>query len=112
MIPKNELRVGNWVMTSSDSQPYLQIKYGEEIDYCAIYNNPIPITTSFLENYCIQDEVVKLKPYLLFVENVVADAYWFGIEKTMVEINSIHQLQNIYFQFIGKELTLKLNEKN
>lgn len=119
MIPKNELRTGCWVKTMSDSNPYLQIKYGEEIDYCAVYNEPIEITEELLSRCGFEERAVKGFYYLdigndtllvsggeaVWVEKIVKDE---DLSVGLGGAESIHQLQNLYFTLCNKELDVEL----
>jgi len=117
MIPKNELRIGNWVETMSIGTPnqYLQIKYGEEIDYCAIYNNPIPLTHEVLiklgfikdrNGFALPDKmslsfsVTKELGYLACWEDKALHLPY--------DLKYVHQAQNLYFYLTNDELPFSL----
>lgn len=115
MIPKNELRIGSWVETMSTSNPYLQIKYGEHIDYCAVYDNPILLTPEVLEK-CgfqpFQDGFITINGVGEYNYRMLITKQnrwqWTCNKSYCVKFDYLHELQNLYFALTGEELNIKL----
>ena len=122
----NELRIGNWVKwnyeESSDGNAY-PVEFGYELD--DIKNNPnivepIPLTEEWLvkfgfdkeeeydEGKVIDYRMTLMKNSLEFV------SFWesediTGVNQcqTGVDVEYVHQLQNLYFALTGTELEIK-----
>lgn len=124
MIQTNELRIGNWVRdTESDMNikvagldPY-EIFVGEIDEEKEIYDcrdiEPIPLADELLEKCGFKDTGDNV-----FIHNLYFDIYkdkdgyypynfhegvCFGCA-----IDSLHQLQNIFFSLTGKELEIEI----
>lgn len=65
---------------------------------------PIPLTMDLLETVHAP-QLEKLKQFMSTL-NDGAGGWWFGTEATKKRIEFLHQLQNLYFDFIGEELQL------
>ena len=128
MILKNELRLGNWVKTEYKEIGNIKIT---EIRESVIYSNktngisyssllPIQLTEKILLKYgFIEDDFNKNGDLYLPLKNICLDGhldYLYVKDKSevvklrsirSVEIKSLHQLQNLYFCLVGKELEIK-----
>ncbi|AGO48342.1 hypothetical protein Phi10:1_gp001 [Cellulophaga phage phi10:1] len=109
-----ELRIGNYVNSLYESSTKVKsivesTEWGGH--YIETENNktsimavePIPLTEDWLECF----GVLKPEyPYSFEVAIIGGDyrAIWNGIMK---EVKYVHELQNLYFALIGKELTTK-----
>ena len=102
------------------------LKCKDYIDTKIIHFKPIPLTEEWLlkfgfeyTNECdeIKELVFKISDWLKFYfnneDNYKSGCLFVGIEETdigssnAVFIESVHQLQNLYFALTGKELSLK-----
>jgi hypothetical protein len=100
MIQVSELRIGNWF--------YI----GEMIGQCnadsfkdtSIFD-PIPLTPEILEK-CDWNDYKKFCINSYFKIDEVGHLYYCG-DFTGINIEHLHQLQNLYFALTGKELTFK-----
>jgi len=108
-IAANELRVGNWYKNKSDDYPFNQIKYGHEIDYVAVYCEPIPLTEEWLLKLCFNhdDGIYSSKNELIvfYIERDELECEYLGYSLP-IKIKHVHQLQNLYFALTGEELTI------
>ena len=100
----NELRIGNWVETF---EGVIQIQNGWEIDEgneC----QPIPLTEEWLEKFGFEysdlngdSGLWKIPPFQIY-----GKCNQFIYEYAL-DVNYVHQLQNLYFALTGEELTIK-----
>ena len=110
MIPPNELRLGNWTLDKKGN--YFKITAGAEIDQSETLS-PIPLTNTVLE-----DCGFAFHTYLKLWQNVkqrqmkapemeldgdfnVRD---FGHRFIGLQLKSLHQFQNFFFELKGIEL--------
>jgi hypothetical protein len=126
MIKANELRIGNWM--KRDSQPN-----GFQIDEDSFFiikqhpdwYEPIPLTPEILiacgfQKYGDFDngsvDFYSNGKFKLQVNNIANGNIWLCLwtipndskEQLDVQIKFVHQLQNIFYNLIGKELEIKL----
>lgn len=132
MIKANEIRVGNWLNDPRQYNPKFfpktengyfkatarDIQYAEEFD-------PIPLTEEILlkcgfkkteEYYASYEENIDVYTIGFFNIAFIDNEYklWICIEEdtfysfSWTKIQYIHQLQNLYFALIGKELEINL----
>jgi len=119
MINANELRIGNWVLIESHITTVNHIMGDED------YFLPIPLTPEILEK-CgfvknkVQNDCIELGGIDFHLELMWGkENYYYpmltqtpqGCEERTVflnRINSLHQLQNLYFALTGQELEVKL----
>lgn len=117
MIPRKELRIGNWVnchfQTTNFNAQVLEVRHGgvlvQDGEYKNIYSydNISPIQLTEWELRKAQFKEVnrkffhdKLTPYIYKGKG------FYGSEITP-EIRCVHQLQNLFFALSGEELTIK-----
>jgi hypothetical protein len=113
MIKANELRLGNLV--------YPDMSYPEPIKVCAkdfedtLHLNPIPLTEEWLLKFgfvlCETEPWNVWSDELLYLTDVLkkGDGFnWMVKHNEAIPINSVHQLQNLYFALTGKELKIEL----
>jgi hypothetical protein len=129
----SELRINNWYKNMSIDNPFNQIKYGHDIDYVAVYCEPIPLTEEWLLKFGFNkivydsEETGYSVEYNLEVNKDIFISYLddfscaifaseerrskdFGVLPKWEAIRYVHQLQNLYFALIGEELKLKEDE--
>jgi hypothetical protein len=103
-VRANELRIGNWVETF---EGVIQIQNGWEIDEgneC----QPIPLTEEWLLKFGFEysdlngdSGLWKIPPFQIYGK------YNQFIYDYRLDVNYVHQLQNLYFALTGEELTIK-----
>lgn len=124
MINPKELRIGNIINSSGLAMVVLRI-YEDRV-FCHEYEpktilevpkdidaNPIPLTHEILEKAGGQFCDGLGSKWYIFVNNqynVVIDLIGRGyfIKDSHSELQSVHQLQNLYFALTGEELEIKL----
>ena len=136
MIQANEMRIGNKVhyqTAEGDILPntidWQDLKWlsedGKSFNLC---HSPIPLTEEWLVNLGFEIQNKKNNHYVINDPNGYADTHKISIFKTINEqwhiafsdtlngykdyipttkIQYVHQLQNLYFDLTGEELTLK-----
>lgn len=119
-ISINELRVGNYVSISNnivifDSGDFADAYYNHNgiSDYMD-YIKPIQLTEDWLVKFGFEkpkfcgfyqsDYIVELNDR--FVINDRKDGFFY-VDAPNLCIESVHQLQNLYFALTGEELTIK-----
>lgn len=111
-VKANELRIGNWV-SSKDTAVQIEEITSETVRYCygeftLDFINPIPITKEGLLRFGFNLKVVygsnfwELGKILIIEDENGEFEFAWGMK-----IKGIHQLQNLYFALIGRELKLK-----
>ena len=120
----NELRIGNYVQY--EEQLFYAIEDGIDIDAASIYH-PIPLTEEWLVKFGFKKEKVNDLYDSAFIRSHVLQSelylrpsneggyYWgFNTPDALNQefydckpIKYVHQLQNLYFSFTGKELKRK-----
>jgi hypothetical protein len=130
MINANELRIGNWVnFTGNGNDNFIKVNelWKRELvsDYmgnelCLFYTEddlqPIPLTPEILEKCGFvrkQDWFYKAFFVLGFLttdSHFQTELKFAGTEGDwrVLDITSLHQLQNLYFCLVGEELLIKL----
>ena len=101
---QNELRIGNWI--SNGAMP---ITAGfDQIRYAEIFQ-PIPLTDEWMVKFGFE-----LLPWGWVKKSdtgtslrITTHHYFAREGNSSIKIESIHQLQNLYFALTGTELTLK-----
>ncbi|GEO12268.1 hypothetical protein [Segetibacter aerophilus] len=117
MIQSIDLRIGNWVEITGKG--FVQIVNGQSIDTLTLSGaNPIPITHSLLLAFGFiqrgESELYDLKgsnfTYHLGVRRVTifhpGNAFWHWLGS---HIDHVHQIQNLYYCLIGRDLVLNSN---
>jgi hypothetical protein len=128
MIEAKELRIGNLVYHNKDIKKVWEVRHesvcfyaGEDSRARHCYQNiclkglsPIPISEEWLMDFGAKIVFVKeIKYYVInglsFLYNGV-DGYYMGLGKAFsVYVESVHKLQNLFYEVRGKELELKDN---
>jgi hypothetical protein len=112
MIQANELRIGNYVFLKSKNKIW-KITCGQEIDTGKDSNDfePIPITYELLLlnlGFEERGSGFGINRFSLAYKCSDKEQFFYSTwHDGVVEIQYIHQLQNLYFAITGKELTLK-----
>jgi hypothetical protein len=104
-MEENELRIGNWVL--SPTQGEIQIENGWQIDEGEEVK-PIPLTEEWLEKFGFEysdlngdSGLWKIPPFQIYGK------YNQFLYDYRLDVNYVHQLQNLYFALTGEELTIK-----
>lgn len=128
MLKSNELRVGNWI-EAYPGGPVQVVSLGTDVVNGIIHTpnfvgathggilSPIPLTTEILHN-CGFKKGEKWYIHQVYYNGIIDICHTrgcftygrkteYGFDST-IDIESLHQLQNLYFALIGKELTLNL----
>ena len=105
MINANELMIGNFIYREKS-----KIGKIEQIaPYITVFDKlePIPITEEWLTKKFIFKQIDKYTFVLngIFIHKRLS-GFIFNIGKRKIKLNSIQQLQNLYFALTKKELTL------
>jgi hypothetical protein len=115
MIAPNELRLGNWVDVYDSVTGSCYRQADITIIGSSEFVNPLPLTPEILEasgfekdpHYWDGDEYYYLKPVSIkFGRDGSAPTVFLDQEEMPVQ--SVHQLQNLYFALVGKELVANL----
>ena len=106
----NELRIGNWVEASVQFQ--IDAKFIYEYSVVGGDYKPIPLTEKWLVKFGFdKDGKMKGTGFLFRIcfDEKAPYAYLetYGGGEYKIEIEYIHQLQNLYFALTGEELTIK-----
>ena len=107
----NELRIGNWVFDLEEKENTEVIQWTFESDYFTSLE-PIPLTEEWL---------IKFGFTVLYGEGIAKGWLHKGLIQycltggsvcynynNLTRVESVHQLQNIYFALTNEELTIKL----
>ena len=124
MINAKDLRIGNSVLLGNSSLSVYQIIYdrrnGYSInskDYKEDFFDPIPLTKEILikcgfhkfNNAWVQKDFTENNSKFYFsIWNLIDDEFKYNSAEFDIEINSLHQLQNLYFALTGEELEINL----
>lgn len=118
MIPVNDLRTGNWIFDSNSD--FKKLETGADLDKAANYT-PIPITREILIHcgfrYDTYFNVWQLK------KNALATGYEMEVDSTYnvrdfghryvgIKLETLHQLQNLYYSMKQEELPLNTLTRN
>jgi hypothetical protein len=112
MISAKDLRIGNWYKNHSNTSPFAKIGYGHEIDYVAVYCDPIELTPDILVK-CgfVEDDKWEYSKFDLrfTLKNgeLIPDPYYTG-QAVQVNVKSLHQLQNLIYALTNEELNIQL----
>jgi hypothetical protein len=125
-MEENELRIGNYIKRKQ-SGTIVETKQFMLHDYELKYFEPIPLTEEWLLKFGFKKSIVK-EPWFernkielfkyskgdFFLLGRYNTAYGIGLHDIWdgMEINLqyVHQLQNLYFALTAEELTIKPNE--
>ncbi len=101
-----ELRINNWYKNMSIDNPFNQIKYGHEIDYVAVYCEPIPLTREWILNFGFQEKYSEKRIYFrikgMLIEVKNGSKFYYN----NIHLKHVHQLQNLYFALTNEELKI------
>jgi hypothetical protein len=113
-----ELRIGNWFYYSGGwLQPDGEFQWNEsywlKLLECRIdleHIHPIPLTTEWLEKFGFKGTIGQSNPFcgynsVLFIDdNSNVEIYYCNTLLRVIQY--VHQLQNLYFALLGKELEI------
>ena len=112
----NELRLGNYVYTETMEEPFELTEITDVEDQSHRYHKSIKLTEKWFKyfnfriskNYCSIDLDSELR--LLIVKktgSMILQNYFSGDEVSLpTALESVHQLQNLYFTLTGEELKI------
>ncbi len=112
MIPQKELRIGNWVVDSKGAS--MSLSSGAQVDEFESYS-PIPMSDDLLvrcgftyqEHFKIwQKEKPAPQGGFEMQMNTDYEVCDFGKRSLGVQLTSLHQLQNLFFMLIGKDISI------
>lgn len=117
MIDVRELRIGNYVLNhkkevkrvfSVQQQGFVSVETANGNPHDSSLLFPIPITEELLSKCGFKKHIWGSATFY-YHSLIELDAH-FCLKSVdyNIEIKSLHQLQNIYFSLIGKELDLRL----
>ena len=110
-----ELRIGNWFRKIDDDGDRPEQVAPEDLlawSKGAGYGSPIPITAKWLERFGFRKHVngsYSIDDYLItFDEDGFRLEYGeYCTQGSLIDLNHVHQLQNLYYALTGTELELK-----
>lgn len=112
MIQLTELRVGNTILKNNETitisiTDLSQIEAGNENFY------PVMLTTNVLEAYSFDKEEIEYIGNLWVrhpLQLLEEEGFWYvnAKLKKLLQVHTLHQLQNLYFALKGEELIAKL----
>ena len=117
MINAKELRIGN-LLQCAGSDNYFEVTADDLqfIDSGSSKAKPIPLTEDWLLKFGFQQKCVSQTPYCLNGFSIYPNdnnkhciLYYKSVE--IIELKSVHQLQNLYFGLTGTELELNETTK-
>ena len=112
-----ELRIGNSVLS-----PFKKIEYVTKIGYTKIWTNrgcyfiseiePIELTEEWLLKFGFlsnpYDDVYELGSFHVHCDKTTGVLrLWCEINDRIVDLKTVHRLQNLYFSIYEEELTIK-----
>jgi len=112
-IKENELRIGSWVLYKDSREVQITANDFSEIEnvphWCEIFIKAIPLTEEWLVKlgfgepgkYALRD--LKAGHFHLSWE----DGNGMFLESIGINIEYVHQLQNLFFTLTGEELIIK-----
>jgi hypothetical protein len=126
----SELRIGNFVNTidnilmtvsriekeeysgwNGDDFDIVCLEYGKKDSYFEGVFEPIPLTEEWLLKFGAKELNAKrgiLKEFVLKTVRVeMSNSGNFNYKNSKLVLDSVHQLQNLYFALTGEELTIK-----
>jgi hypothetical protein len=101
----NELRIGNWIQDGNEFEQitidHLNCLYSGRCEY-----DPITLTEEWLLKFGfeITDNFQTKDRFQTHKQDGII---WFEYGYIVVELNYVHQLQNLYFALTNEELTIK-----
>lgn len=123
----NELRIGSYYKYSgNESIVYAKVKAIQVNNFGLLSDidgtnygicEPIPLTEEWLVNFGFVKQIKSPSLELYLNKNFVLrfdpqDKFQFYINGNYININNVHQLQNLYFALTGEELALNNETAN
>jgi len=104
----NELRLGNSLIDSRSNEIHVvsgnsihSMQYAESTEIL----KPIPLTEEWLLKFGFKSDpeniVFEINGLLVYKQD---STFWFDLISDSIEIEYVHQLQNLYFALTNKEL--------
>lgn len=132
MIPYNELKLDNWVIGehipigSSIKETFLCQIYELNPEFVRVYVDGHVIACTNIEAIPITHEILEQCGFVwiydlgIYSNNGIGiddDSYYVavdyeGAKERVIKIQSLHQLQNLYFALTGEELEVNINQLN
>ena len=116
-LSPNELRIGNWVSRLDDTTFQIDKLDIFELDDYPHYlrPKPIPLTEEWLIKFGFDKAGINVfrwykksgRNYHTFHLNQKSSIGTFYYSRSRIQINYVHQFQNLYFALTGEELTIK-----
>jgi hypothetical protein len=119
MISINELRVGSWYKNQSNDENlrYAKVQYGSDIDYVAVYGEPIPLSPDLLIALGFEFEVYghngdrDVSSCEICRGISINDEMMVWVNGTEIQhIKHLHQLQNLVFFTTNEELPIDIEK--
>jgi hypothetical protein len=113
MVQKNELRIGNYVDFNGELAKISQLWDKETIFKCGdsdLYENlnAIPLTEELLLKCGFEKSGMAYVNSMFVIDKWSDGRFWYGHRGGSMELKHLHQLQNLYFALINKEVEIKL----
>ena len=109
-----DLRIGNWFEGDNGDKIYYRITAKQILDFyddpLDDYYKPIPLTEDWLLDFGFIIQMFGIPPRFYNGKLKITKDYrgfWVQPCYNFVLIKYVHQLQNLYFELTGEELTLK-----
>jgi hypothetical protein len=107
-----ELRIGNLVnYDTAEGDVFTNVIDWQDLKWLSedekgfnLVHNPIPLTEEWLLKFGVKDNRLGLFDFVKVSDDVGYHIYFIG--RHLIEIQYVHQIQNIYFASTNKELTL------
>lgn len=119
MIKASEVRIGNWVNCYKATFSITAINnthvegLGNEGHFDILDCKPIPLTPEILEQAGFEKDgevIYRQRNTMLYFGANFVDYYHYG-HPIKNDIQSLHQLQNLFYALSGTELTINLNDQ-
>ena len=104
MIKIQDLRIGNWYLNENGLSTQVDALFGVEL-----MGKPIQLTEQWLLNFAFLKEnagYLNNEIYIAKIDSVFCHPIMLFDCEDYLEIQYIHQLQNLYHALTGEELTL------
>jgi hypothetical protein len=117
MIQIQDLRIGNWLKLGNNSTQVLTITYDRSLGHCVNQPDlpvsefePIPLSGELLEQCGFEFYLAQRRECFrkdtFYLHKTQRKGYRYGVN---THIKYLHQLQNLYWCLVGKELEIKLH---
>lgn len=106
----SELRIGNWVLSHSDTPVQIQAGGINAMEHGQFHPKPIPLTSDilYINGWTDDDGPVLLvgEFQISFRDGYIRFWWFFDHEASIkVKLDYVHQLQNAVFAITGTEIT-------